>query len=251
MRTSKSRAKQWSAIAAATAVLVLGVAGPASAAPTISVNPGGPYQNGATVTVTAEGFSAGSNVVVAQCKGAGPITDPRLCADPATGASVTANVASGGKVTATLKVVLGDIRPGVSCASSDCVITVINVGQPTTENAFVKLGTTSGTGAAPPTSGSSPTTASTPTATATNPVVPVSPTPTPTPTPAATSATPTPVATAIVGNGAPAGTPAKVTTALPHTGPDDAIRSLLAGIVVLQLGLIAVVRIKHKRRRTV
>lgn len=238
----RSRVIRAIGVALVCSATIVAIAVPANAAPSINVSPGGPYANGAQVAITADGFTPGAFVLVAECKGAGPITDPRVCADPATGASAVAVVDSGGKVNASLKVVTGQIRPGVSCTGTDCVLTVINVGKPTTENAFVKLGTTTGTGSIAPTA--APSTA--PSSVATNPVVPVNPAPSAlVPTPLVT-----PVAPVVVGNGAPAGKPAKVRTALPHTGADDATHSLLAGIVVLQLGLIFVVRTTRKRRRS-
>jgi len=219
---------------------LVAVATPANAAPSITVTPGGPYANGAQVSVTAEGFSPGAFVLVAQCKGPAPVTDPRACAVPSTGASVVASADPTGKVTAALKVVTGELRPGVSCAGAECLITALNVGSPTTENASVPLGSTTGSGTSAPPPGASPSTSnSAPVAGATTPAV------SPTPTPVVPSPTPTPVATA---NNAPAAPPAKVRTALPKTGPEDATYSLLAGVVILQLGLIAVVRINRKRR---
>jgi hypothetical protein len=227
---------------AACAGLLVVSAPPAAAAGSITVDPASALASGASVTVTVADLDPFVSVVVAQCRpdGTGAVTGPGQCADPATGASVVGSTDASGSLETTLKVKVGDIRSGVSCADQECVIAAI----PTNAGGQIVLApiTLTGSGTALP----GPTTSTTPTPSASPSAEPsptrsesvtAQPTETAEPTP-----TPEPATTQAAGNAG-----GKPSARLPRTGPEDAGRSFLIGLVVLQVGLIAAFRARRGR----
>lgn len=243
MRRRSTRGRQLAAAAlmALTGSVVLGT-GVAEAAPSITVDPSGPLAAKATVTVTAQGFAPLTNVVVAQCKpdGTGVVTGPAACADASTGSTAVAVADAQGAVKATITITVGDIRSGVSCTADACVIAAISTVSSTIQ-ALAPI-TLTGAGTTLPAASATPS-ASAPTA---------SGTPTPSPSASASvSATPEPSTSEPVAtpepSSPPAGNAGSPPKALPQTGPDDASRSLILGLVVLQAGLVVAARSRRAR----
>lgn len=243
MRGRSTPARRFAAAAFAALVgsVVLGT-GVAEAAPSITVDPSGTLAAKATVKVTARGFGPFTTVVVAQCKpdGTGVITGPAACADARTGSSAVVVADAQGAVKATLTITVGDIRSGVSCSADACAIAAISTVSTTIQTVAPITLTGSGT--------SLPAASATPTASAST--APRTPTPsasasdpasaTPAPSTSEPVATPEP-------SSPPAGNAGRPPKALPRTGPDDASRSLVLGLVVLQVGLVVWARGRRAR----
>jgi hypothetical protein len=249
MRSVRRAAARSALVALIAAPVLVLSAGVASADPGITVDPTGPLAAGATVTVTASGFTPSTTVVVAQClpDGSGAVASPLQCADASTGSSTVAAVDAQGAFTATLTITVGDIRSGVSCTGDACVIGAISTAT-TADQALAPVSLTgSGTSLPAPTATPSSTPSATPSST---PSAEPSTTPTPEPSssePTAEPQTSTPAPTNNGngnGNGNNAnsgGKPGKLAV----TGPEDAGLSLVVGIVALQLGLMVAVRARR------
>jgi hypothetical protein len=225
-------------LGACAGLLVLS-APPAAAAGSITVDPADGLTSGASVTVTVSGIDPFTTVVVAQCKpdGTGAVTGPGQCADPSTGASVVVSSGSTGTVETSLTVKVGDIRSGVSCSGQECVVAAI----PTNAGGAAALApiTLTGEGTSLPGGGTTPSPSATPSP---SPTPEPTSTPEPTATPEPTVAPTTEPATAPAGNAG-----GKPRSQLPRTGPEDAMRSFLIGLVVLQVGLVAAARTRRPR----
>ena len=220
--------------AGAIAVLALAAA-PAQAAAGITVDPKGPYTNGATVTVSGTGFAPGSTVVVGECKGTTAPASPQDCADVSTGALVYTTADATGAVKATLTLVVGPIREGVTCSGSGCSIVAFALGDPTAV-AVAPFGTsgaqaTSVPSVSPTSGGSSTSPTATPSATS------------PSATPSATTAPPPRTNAAV-----PPGRRPGSNGSLAHTGPEDAATIALVALVVGQIGLVLLVRALRRPR---
>ena len=220
--------------AGAIAVLALAAA-PAQAAAGITVDPKGPYTNGATVTVSGTGFAPGSTVVVGECKGTTAPASPQDCADESTGALVYTTADATGAVKATLTLVVGPIREGVTCSGSGCSIVAFALGDPTAV-AVAPFGTsgaqaTSVPSVSPTSGGSSTSPTATPSATS------------PSATPSATTAPPPRTNAAV-----PPGRRPGSNGSLAHTGPQEAVTIALVALVVGQLGLVLLVRALRRPR---
>jgi hypothetical protein len=240
-RRAAARAALVALLAAPTLVLSAGIA---AAAPGITVDPSGPLAAGTKVTVSATGFTPKTTVVVALCRpdGSGAVTSPLQCADATTGSSSTASVNADGAFTTTITITVGDIRSGVSCTDTACVIGAISTAT-TTDQALAPV-TLTGAGTTLPAPTSTPAASATPSATpSTSPSTGsgASATPTPTPDPTTESPTPEPQTTAPTTSGNNGGKPGK----LAKTGPGDAGLSLIVGLVALQLGLMVAVRTRR------
>lgn len=242
MRVGSSRAARVAAAALVGLVASVLATGVAEAAPSITLDPTGPFAAKASVTVTATGFAPLTNVIVAQCKpdGAGVITGPGACADASTGSTAVAVADAQGAVTATITITVGDIRSGVSCTADACAVAAISTVA-STIRALAPI-TLTGAGTTLPTSSATPT-ASAPTASGTpTPSASASGSATPEPSTSEPAATPEP-------SSPPAGNAGSPPQALPRTGADDAGRSLVLGLIVLQVGLVVAAR--NRRNRTV
>jgi hypothetical protein len=245
-RRAAARAALVALLAAPTLVLSAGIA---SAAPGITVDPSGSLAAGTKVTVSATGFTPKTTVVVALCRpdGSGAVTSPLQCADAKTGSSSTASVNADGAFTTAITITVGDIRSGVSCTDTACVIGAISTAS-TTDQALAPV-TLTGAGTTLPAPTSTPTASAAPSATPTptpstsaSTDAGASATPTPTPEPTTETPTPEPQTTApATSRGNNGGKPGK----LARTGPEDAGLSLVVGLVALQLGLMVAMRTRR------
>ena len=234
-------------LAAPTVVLAAGVA---SAAPGITVDPSGTLTAGTKVTVTASGFTPKTTVVVALCRpdGDGAVTTPAQCADPTTGSSAVASVDADGAFTTAITVTVGDIRSGVSCTESACVVGAISTAS-TADQALAPV-TLSGSGTSLPAPSSTPTPSASATPSA-SPSATASETATPTPEPTSATPTPEPQTTTPAPTSGSSGNNGGKPSKLARTGPEDATRSMLVGLVALQLGLVVAVRLRRATPATV
>jgi hypothetical protein len=238
-------------LAAPTLMLSAGIA---SAAPGITVDPSGPVAAGTKVTVSATGFTPKTTVVVALCRpdGSGAVTSPLQCADAKTGSSSTASVNADGAFTTAITITVGDIRSGVSCTDTACVIAAISTAS-TADQALAPV-TLTGAGTTLPAPTSTPATSAAPTpspsatpSSTTSTDSGATATPTPTPEPTTETPTPEPQTTAPATSGNNGGKPGK----LARTGPEDAGLSLIVGLTALQLGLMVAVRTRRAAPATV
>lgn len=247
MRQARRAAARAALVALLAVPTVLLSAGIASAAPGITVDPSGSLAAGTKVTVSATGFAPRTTVVVALCRpdGSGAVTSPLQCADAKTGSSSTASVDADGAFTTAITITVGDVRSGVSCTDTACVIGAISTAS-TADQALAPV-TLTGAGTTLPAPTSTPAASATPSA---SPSASASPstdgatTATPTPTPEPTTETPTPepsTTAASSSGGNNGGKPGK----LARTGPEDAGLSLVVGLVALQLGLMVAVRTRR------
>jgi hypothetical protein len=226
-------------------LVVLG-AGVAMAAPGITLDPAGTLAAKSTVTVTATGFTPGNTVVVALCKpdAGGAVTSPQQCADAVTGSSAVAVADAQGALTARIAVTVGDIRAGVSCTGDACVVGAISTAS-TSEQALAPVtltGTATTLPSAPTTPAATPAATPSPSASdSSSPSASAEPTASETPTaqPSAEPSSPQPSATRDAQRAKPGN--------LAKTGPEDAWRSLVIGLVALQVGLIVAVRTRRAR----
>ncbi|MFN8169890.1 MAG: hypothetical protein U0S36_14075 [Candidatus Nanopelagicales bacterium] len=186
--------------------------------------------------------------MVAQCKPeGGAVTSPQQCADAVTGSSAVAVADAQGTLTARIAVTVGDIRAGVSCTGDACVVGAISTAS-TAEQALAPVtltGTATTLPSAPAATASptpSPSASPSGSAEASASATPsAEPSTSSEPTTEATTEAPSPEPSSAVGNQrARPGNLAK-------TGPEDAWRSLVIGLVALQVGLIVAVRTRRAR----
>ncbi len=232
-RRSRAGLRRLAAAGAGALALLALAAAPAQAAAGITVDPKGPYTNGAKVTVAGTGFAPGSTVVVGECTGTTAPASPQDCADVSTGALVYTTADATGAVSATLTLVVGPIREGVTCSGSSCSIVAFALGDPTAV-AVAPFGTSGAQATSvpsvSPTSGGSSTS---PTPSATSPSA----------TPSATTAPPPRTNAAV-----PPGRRSGSNGSLAHTGPEDAATIALVALVVGQIGLVLLVRALRRPR---
>ena len=189
-------------------VAVIAPSGAQAAGQTMTIVPAGPYKGGEKVTVTVKGFSPNAPVAIGLCKKGRVAAGPGDCAASKTGASRLIQANAQGVGTGAITIVLGSIGnskpPADSCGPKNpCVMGAANITN-AKEAVNTNIAYVGATTSTPkPTTTASATTSADP----------------------STGATPTPTKT------------------IGHLGPrDDALKIGFAGVIALQLGLIAVVR---------
>ena len=248
-----TRAGARAAVASLLAIplVVLG-AGVASAAPGITLDPAGTLAAASTVTVTATGFAPGTTVVVAECRPGegGAISSPQQCADPVTGSSAVAVADAQGSLTARITVTVGDIRSGVSCTTDGCVIAAVSTVS-TAQQALAPVTLTGAASSLPaPTATPSATSSASPAPSASEPggsTATPEATGTDTAEPSAEATEAASTEPAAVESSAGGGNSGAKPGTLARTGAEDAWRSLVVGLVALQVGLVVAVRLRRTR----
>src|SRR6478735_85635 len=119
---------------------VIGLAGPAAAAPSITVTPNSDLKDGDKVQVTVSGFSPSAPVAVGVCPTGRPLKGSGDCGPSKKGASKLLSADASGKASATLTVIEGTLGnltpPKASCPP--CSISAANIAKPG-ETATTKL----------------------------------------------------------------------------------------------------------------
>jgi len=186
-------------------VTVIAPSGAQAAGQSITIVPAGPYKGGEKVTVTASGFSPNAPIAVGLCKKGRVATGPGDCAASKTGASRLIQANAQGVGTGAITIVLGSIGNSKPPADSCGPKNPCVMGAANITNAKEAVN---------------------------KDIAFVG----------ATTSTPKPSTSASAEPSASA-TPKPTLTEIPKQGPrEDALKFGFAGVIALQLGLIAVVR---------
>lgn len=135
-----------SAIAGGVIAASIAFAGPALAAPTVTVSPSSGLANGASVNVTFSGFPANASLFILECNATAATSPGATHCDLGTAKPVTANASGAGSGTFTVKT--GTVGDG-TCppASGDCLVAVSDATGANAGGAPIKFassGSTSG-----------------------------------------------------------------------------------------------------------